>query len=180
MFQLTRFSNNKEPKCALRGDYMIHWLCYLILCYSKQRTGAMSLLSWYIYWGKKYSRVISPITERFSWGGEEKPAVHRSLYDRGEVSPAVHRSLYDRGEVSPATMVNYLQRWRIKGPPPTVASLFSALIGVSDFNSKMHYVIERKSNSWEKWQKDWRKSKLYDIFGWKCNWDLIVLNCQKG
>ena len=77
----------------------------------------MSLLSWYIYWGKKYSRVISPITERFSWGGEETPAVHRSLYDRGEVSPAVHRSLYDRGEVSPATMVNYLQRWRIKGPP---------------------------------------------------------------
>ena len=41
----------------------------------------------------------------------------------------------------------------------TVASLFSALIGVSNFNSKMHYVIERKSNAWEKWQKDWKKSR---------------------
>ena len=37
----------------------------------------------------QYSRVISPSTERFSWEGEETPAVYRSLYDRGEVSPAL-------------------------------------------------------------------------------------------
>ena len=46
----------------------------------------------YIYTGVKntqYSRVISPSTERFSWEGEETPAVYRSLYDRGEVSPAL-------------------------------------------------------------------------------------------
>ena len=32
-------------------------------------------------------RMISPSTESFSWEGEETPAVHRSLYDRGEETP---------------------------------------------------------------------------------------------
>ena len=45
-------------------------------------------------------------------------------------------------------------------------SLFSALIGVSDFNSKMHYVIERKSNTWENWQKEGNLININTQYFW--------------